>query len=315
MPPHGGHRYVVDFARAWADALTLVLLHQDDDVLPLRQREAWLAELFPAAQLLTLTVEARPDFDLATALSARLTRPVDVVFGSDEADIELAQSLGVGFLPVDPERQNVPISAAAVREDVLASWEFLPACVRPHYVKRICIFGPRHSGKTSLGEQLAVHYDTVCAFEYRATYASANPGRAQPADLFAIARGQLAVEDAMARQANRVLFCDSSAMAMVIDAQARFKRCDDALTALAAGRRYDVHLLMDVDGGWAMGLAREPAQSARRAFERYRQALIESGWRYLRLDGDYDTRFRIACDAVDNLLGQPTARPPRPELV
>ena len=119
----------------------------------------------------------------------------------------------------------------------------------------------------------------------------------------------------MARQANRVLFCDSSTMAMVIDAQARFKRSDEALTALAAARRYDLHLLMDVDGGWAMGLSREPAQSARRAFERYRQALIDSGWRYLRLDGDYDTRFRIACDAVDNLLGQPTARPPRPELV
>ena len=31
-----------------------------------------------------------------------------------------------------------------------------------------------------------------------------------------------------------------------------------------------------------------------------------------RLDGDYDTRFRIAADAVDLLLGKPSGRPPRP---
>ena len=314
-PPHAGHQLVVDFARQLVGEVTIVLIVTPDDLIGAELRQSWLSEMFPSNSVVQCTVD-EPEFD-AAKLAAALPEGAsfDVVFGSDTFDAELAKALSAQYVAVDPERANIGVSGSAIRDDVLGNWEFLPACVRPQYVQRICVFGPTGSGKSSLVEQLAIHYDTVGTFEYRESFIT-QAGREPNLDEMAlVAAAQLASEDAMARQANRVLFCDSNASALALEAEIRHNQSSSETWALARERHYTLHLLMDVDGEWAMGMGRKPTAKAAQQFERYRQFLIESDLKYLRLDGDYDTRFRIACDAVDNITGQPTGRPPRPEYL
>jgi HTH-type transcriptional repressor of NAD biosynthesis genes len=315
MPPHTGHRYVVDFARGWGAAPLLIIFTSDDDPVDASLRLAWLAELFPDLEVCQVhTASPLGEDERANAARPHVEGRCDTLFGSDESDLTMAGELGWRFVPVDPQRLTVPAAGTAIRDNTLGHWEFLLPCVRSHFAQRICIFGPSGSGKTSLAEQLAVHYDTAAAYDYRSVFAQVLGRKPGLAELTELAIGQNAAEDAMASEANQIMFCDSNAMAAVLESRLKPKDITDELRQLV-GREYALTLLMDVDGDWAMGSGQKPTDKLRRSFEHYRQHLIETEQRYLRLDGNYDTRFRIACDAVDNMTGQPTGRPPRPEYL
>src|SRR5207302_10464947 len=129
----------------------------------------------------------------------------DFVFASEDYGRRLAEELGAKFVPVDRERGAVPVSGTAVRSDPMANWSFIPRCVRPYFAKRVCVFGPESSGKTTLARRLADHFRTAWVPEYARTLLEANGGDVRCEDMEVIARGQAAAEDALARNANRVL--------------------------------------------------------------------------------------------------------------
>src|SRR5690606_22640971 len=52
------------------------------------------------------------------------------------------------------------ISGTEIREKPLRHWEFLPKAVRPHYLKKVVILGTESTGKTTLCQRLAAHYNT-----------------------------------------------------------------------------------------------------------------------------------------------------------
>ena len=52
LPPHRGHQYLLDFARASVRELTVILCSSPDDPIPSKVRLAWLRELCPTAELL-----------------------------------------------------------------------------------------------------------------------------------------------------------------------------------------------------------------------------------------------------------------------
>src|SRR5262249_35302247 len=135
----------------------------------------------------------------------------DFVFASDAYGAKLAEVLGARFVPVDPARSAVPISGTLVRADPLSHWEHLPRPVRAYYAKRVVGFGPESTGKSTLARRLAAHFRTVHVPEFARSWLETAGGRVTPEDMPIIARGQLAAEDALAREANRVLFCDTDA--------------------------------------------------------------------------------------------------------
>ena len=97
------------------------------------------------------------------------------------------------------------MSGTAVRADPLGHWELLPECVRPYFLKRVCVFGPESTGKSTLARDLAREFGTLYAWEYARPLLDPQGGQCRPEDISRIARGQVATEDALARQADRVL--------------------------------------------------------------------------------------------------------------
>jgi NadR type nicotinamide-nucleotide adenylyltransferase len=127
-------------------------------------------------------------------------------------------------------------------------------------------------------------------------------GRCDPADIPVIARGQVAAEDAIARQADRVLFCDTDPLTTTIWSDVLFGDCPAWVRAEADRRTYDLYLLTDVDVPWVDDAQRYLPDRRREFFDRCEAELRKRGRRYVTVRGPWDERRTTAVAAVESLL-------------
>ena len=305
LPPHLGHLHLIEFASAFVDELTVVVGTLAREPIPGALRYEWMRQLAPRANVVHLTdenpqlPEEHPDFwAIWQASLARVAPKPDFVFASDAYGATLAEVLGARFVPVDPARTALPISGTAIRARPFDHWEFLPRLVRPHFVQRISIFGPESTGKSTLTRQLAEHFGGTAVPEYARTWLELHADRkVRPEDLPVIARGQVASETALARAANRRLFCDTDPRATVVWSELLFGACDDEVRRLA-DRQYDLTLLLDADVPWVDDPVRYVPEE--RSVERFERVLTG---RYAIIRGSWEERFAAAVQAVE-ALGQ-----------
>jgi NadR type nicotinamide-nucleotide adenylyltransferase len=307
LPPHAGHVYLVEAARRMCDDLTVVVGTLAREPIPGELRVAWMKELFPSVRVVHLRDEnpqdpsEHPEFWSIwkqSLLRVLLERP-DVVFSSEAYGAKLAEVLGARSVVVDPERVAVPVSGTEIRRDPYLHWRHLPRPVRAHYLKRVSVFGPESTGKTTLAKRLAEHYHTRWVPEFARAHLEAKSGKIDPTDIDIIARGQSACEDAIAPEAERVLFCDTDVLLTAVWSEALF-----GVTPkwMAERRRYDLTLLLDVDVPFVSDGVRYLPNSRRAFHDRCLAALFAHDRPFVRVSGDWDARFQTAISAVDTLF-------------
>ncbi len=177
--------------------------------------------------------------------------------------------------------------------------------------KRVVLLGPESTGKSSLAQRLAVHFESVWVPEFLREFVDARlpsllPGAplVAAADLPSIVSGQIAAEEALAARASRVLFCDTDPLQTAVYAEHYFGRAPQWLSTLAAQRPYALHLLLDVDTPFVPDPQRDRPGQRGELFALFKSALDRSGRRYVEIRGDWGTRERLAIAAVDGLLGR-----------
>jgi NadR type nicotinamide-nucleotide adenylyltransferase len=306
LPPHLGHVFLGEFASRYVDQLSIVVGSIAREPIPGELRFRWMRELFPLANVIHLTDELpqepteHPDFwNLwRTALLRILPAPPDVVFASEHYGWRLAQELGAKFVPVNAARDAVPVSGTAIRTDPSANWEYIPRCVRPYFVKRVCVFGPESTGKTTLARGLAAHFRTAWVPEYARTLLEARGGEVRFEDMEMIARGHIASEEALARNAERVLISDTDPLATLIWSDTLFGRVPDYVKHQADHRAADLYLLCDADVPWVGDSVRYLPDGGREFFARCERELKTRGRNYIVIRGSWDERFAAATAAV-----------------
>jgi cytidyltransferase-like protein len=212
LPPHRGHQYLIEFARAYVDRLTVLVCSIAREPIPGDSRYRWMCESFPGVTLIHHTdeipqaPEEHPQFwDIWRASIRRhVPGPIDCVFASEDYGWRLAEELGARFVPVDIARRNVPVSGRAIRDDPMAHWEALLPAVRPYYLKRVCVLD---DVRPSLADALTAEFRTVCMHRHDPPRDS-EPGQARRA-----------AEAALSRQANRVLICETAATTATLPAE------------------------------------------------------------------------------------------------
>ncbi len=311
MPPHLGHVYLVDFARHYCEELTVLVGTLASEPIDGALRFAWMQQLFaPDVRVLHLTEELpqesgeHPDFWQLwqDAIEAIVPEKIDYVFASEDYGHKLAEVLGATYVPVDQARELVPVSGTAVRRDPMAHWAYIPAIVRPYFVRRVCVFGPESTGKTTLTRALAKHYATIGVGEYARRLLEQKNGLCERDDIERIARGQMASEDALASAANRLMFCDTDLLLTTIWSKTLFGHCPAWIEAEAAHRSYDLYLLMEIDVAWVADPVRYLPDDRAAFMQRCIEALERKGCRYVRISGGWDERFEAARAAVDAML-------------
>jgi NadR type nicotinamide-nucleotide adenylyltransferase len=170
-------------------------------------------------------------------------------------------------------------------------------------MRRISLTGPESAGKSSLAAQLAAHYGTTFVPEYARAYLEENGSAYTLADLEAIARGQLAAEDAAAALATGFLFCDTDLLVIKIWAENAFGTCPDWVLAELARPRYALTLLLAPDLPWAPDPLREHPDPAQRwhFYELYKAELVSRNWPFFEINGPPTQRLKLALAACAKL--------------
>lgn len=318
LPPHRGHKHLIDSAADRCDELTVVLLARSDDPVPFETRMAWLCEIHPGVRVVGAISDHQVDFeDDATwrywvehtlELFDRPEKP-DVVFSSEDYGWELAERIGTRHEPIDVDRSLVPISGTDVRRDPGAAWEYLEPVVRSAFVRRVAIVGAESTGKTTLAERLAAHFDTVWVPEYGREYADkkvASEGADSPwrtEEFVHIAHVQREWEDEAARRSGPVLICDTDALATGVWHELYVgSRCPEVEGLVG---RHSLYLFTQPDVPWVDDGTRDRPGQREWMTERFRERLAATGTPTVELAGEWAEREAAAVAAIAQLLSEP----------
>ncbi len=313
LPPHRGHQFLIDFARRHCRRLTVLVCSLAREPIPGALRWQWVREMFPDVDVLHHPDEnpqepfEHPYFWKIWHDSIRRYCPrVDCLYASESYGFPLAEVLGASYIPVDQSRELVPVSGTAVRSRPLHYWAYIPEPVRPYFVRRVRIIGPESSGKTVLARRLANRFQTVQVSEYARGWIDLHDNLCREQDFERYVQGQVAAEEALARQANRVLICDTDPLTTQLWAHVLFGRCPPWIEAEARSRSYSLTLLTTPDVPWVDdGQRYQPDLASRRVFfDECRKALEAGRQRYVILQGNWEQRFEDACAAVNRLLAE-----------
>ena len=169
--------------------------------------------------------------------------------------------------------------------------------------------GAESTGKTTLAQKLAQHFHTVWVPEYGREYTEVKVGRDavfgyqwKTEEFVHIARRQIELEDELAGQANRVLICDTDALATAIWHERYMASRSSEVEEMAAGRGYDLYLLTALDIPFVQDGIRDGEHLREWMTERFRQELETRQFRWLLLQGSYAERFRTAVTAIDKVI-------------
>jgi NadR type nicotinamide-nucleotide adenylyltransferase len=174
---------------------------------------------------------------------------------------------------------------------------------------KIVLFGPESTGKTTLSRQLARHYNSVWVPEYAREYLQNKWNNyrqtCQSEDLLPIAKGQIRLENELAKKANKVLICDTDLLETKVYSEEYYSgTCDHLLEKYALENTYDLYFLTYIDVPWEKDDLRDKPFEREQMFKAFENALIKYNKPYVLLKGDKQERFIKAVKHIDLLLKQ-----------
>lgn len=183
-------------------------------------------------------------------------------------------------------------------------------------LKKIVILGPESTGKSTLCEQLAQHYETMWCPEFAREYLLANGTNYDFEDLAIIAKGQLALEDEYATMLENQsetmmengehlpLFIDTNMYVMKVWCEFVFEKCHRFILDEIVQRQYDLYLLCNTDLPWVKDELREypDLASRKKLYNIYEDIMINQSIPWVDISGSYEERLQKAIAAVDKQL-------------
>lgn len=177
----------------------------------------------------------------------------------------------------------------------------------PSNCLKVVLFGPESTGKTTLAKRLASHFKTEWVPEYMRTYLQqkwdSEKAFCEPSDLLKIAEGQIASENLKAITANKVLFCDTNLLELVVYSKAYYKDfCEPSILKHALNNRYDLYFLTNIDVPWVADDLRDKPHDREEMFNKFKSTLHFYNKPFIQLNGNETQRFETAVSAINKLL-------------
>jgi len=173
-------------------------------------------------------------------------------------------------------------------------------------LKKIVIIGPESTGKSTLCEQLAQHYDSTWCPEFAREYLLTNGTKYSYDDLLVIAKGQLALEDEYATMIHHTkpLFIDTNMYVMKVWCEFVFEKCHRFILEQVIEREYDLYLLCNIDLPWTKDKLREypGVEPRKKLYQMYKDIMVNQQVPWAEISGDYEQRLQKAIIAVDKTL-------------
>ena len=183
---------------------------------------------------------------------------------------------------------------------------------------KVVVIGPESTGKSSLCEQLANHYNTEWVKEYAREYLLTNGTEYSYDNLLEIAKGQFALENAAIqlvedkiKNANKsnstfsseIILIDTNMYVLKVWCEFVFEKCHPWILNQIVENSYDLYLLCDIDLPWVKDELREyPEVGIReKLYHHYKDLLINQSTPWVNISGNYQQRVEIAVNAIDSI--------------
>ena len=167
-------------------------------------------------------------------------------------------------------------------------------------MKRIAITGPESTGKSTLAQQLAGHFQALWVPEFARGYV-ANLNQAYTlSDLENIARGQLALQQKTEAQTPEFLFADTELLVLKIWSENAFGTCPVWILEELQNQRFDLYLLMNIDLPWEPDPQREHPHLRQYFFDLYKAELERLNFPFEVISGTDEERFQAALQVVNS---------------
>lgn len=199
-------------------------------------------------------------------------------------------------------------------------------------MKKIVIIGPESTGKSTLCEQLATHFNTLWCPEYAREYLLKHGTDYSYSDLLTIAKGQVRMEDEYIKKTEKretgngkspgkdftshhslltthhspLLFIDTDMYVMKVWCEFVFGNCHRFIHDQIVQRKYDLYLLCNVDLPWVKDELREypDLETRSRLYFIYKDIMMNQSVPWADISGNYEERLKKAIAAVNDLRVQ-----------
>ena len=192
-------------------------------------------------------------------------------------------------------------------------------------LKKIVILGPESTGKSTLCELLAQHYNTRWCPEFAREYLLTHGMDYMFDDLLHIAKGQLALEEEYVQMLTvdsvqltesevrspvnrqpptKLLFIDTDMYVMKVWCEFVFNKCHNWILKQIAERKYDLYLLCNTDIPWVKDELREYPDLKRRRqlYHSYKDLLVNQPTPWVEISGSYAERLEKAVKVIDKRI-------------
>ncbi|PNK59774.1 nicotinate-nucleotide adenylyltransferase [Psychrobacter sp. FDAARGOS_221] len=172
-------------------------------------------------------------------------------------------------------------------------------------VIKVLVLGAESTGKTTLCQDLAAHFNTEWTPEYMRPYLQHKWDKTQTScewhDLMPIAEGQVSLENEKARLANRFLFCDTALFELMVYAYWYYQKCPPQLEAAALTHHYDLILLTEVDVPWEADDLRDAPHQREEIRQAFADALTKHNKPFRRIGGNREQRVAKVASWLNQL--------------
>ena len=172
---------------------------------------------------------------------------------------------------------------------------------------KVVLYGPESTGKTTLAQQLADHYDSLWVPEYMREYLQKkwddNKELVAKTDLIPIAEGQLKLEREISQKAENLLICDTNLLELKVYSEYYYEGfCPTVIAEEATNNNYSIYLLTYIDTPWEADILRDRPNNREEMFRIFEAELKKQGFPYQVLKGDEKERFSKAVEIINALL-------------
>lgn len=307
MPIHKGHLALIDFAKSQCESLIVSMSYTPNDPIDPLLRLEWLRQLFDnqlnielAFELDDFNDDGLPLFE-ATKLWADFIQKrfpnINAFFCSEDYGAPLSHHLNLPCVVFDKPRLQLPISATQIRAEPFKHWHYIPSVVQPYFVKKVCIYGPESTGKTTLTRDLAQHFNTEFAHEVARDLLTDN--NITIADILRIGRAQTALVEQKTLTADKVLFCDTDVITTQIYCNLYLNELPLELIDLEAKMHYDLYVLLDIDVPWVEDPLRDFGDKRAEMYALFKSELDKRGIDYIKVSGNWNERKNRVIEAVN----------------
>ena len=312
MPLHKGHIALIEFALKHCNELYVVICFTGKEPINHVIRKQWLYRFFEHTPSLTLVSFGYDEKDLPnTSVSSKevsklwadafkkLLPDTDIVFTSEKYGDYVAEYMGVEHLGFNEMRNIVPVSGSAIRSQPFRYWEYIPSLVHSFFVRKVCIVGTESTGKSTLTEKLAKHFNTVFVKEM-ARDVIETTDECTYEDLLKIAETHAKAIIEKQLIANKLLFVDTDLNITCSYSEFLFSRPLVVESWINEANCFDLYLFLEPDCEYIQDGTRLSEKERNRLSEHHKSFFKKKGISFITIDGNWQDRFDQACKIVND---------------